>query len=152
MTLNLFGAMANRSESQTSRTAQNASLSRVFAALMARLIRECDKKHKSLDGLHFGPVTMTENRISARVSFLSFGMPSTPFYSERVSSFEAYHQKKQAALHALFSQRPEVAKLLDGIIRCMEGHAKDKGKDFARLHFCKAFISKDDVLVMELDP
>jgi len=128
---------------------ENRDLTNAFIAMLWQIANTASARGARMDGISIDPVTMTENRIRAHVSFSSLSLPSR-FISVSARNLADYVGKENVELSIFIRANPDIPAMLQGVVEKMDAYARDKGREFSSLQFSSGFMDQDDNFVLEI--
>lgn len=159
--LDVNAAIGQGSERLLHKVTENVQLCSNIMGIVSLIALTAQERGKNLAGIQIGPVTMTERRMSAKVTYSDFvlkkSIPSIP----SVNSFMHFLKAEAEGLYLMIARNPDILIWIRDIVERMDAYAKHKGKKFEDLTFgdkrepgdaAAVFMDREDVIVMELDP
>jgi len=159
--LDVHAAIGQGSERLLHKVTENADLSAKIMGIVSLIALTAQERGKNLEGINIGPVTMTETRMRAHVTFSDFivkrRIPEIP----EVNSFMHFLKAEAEGLYLMIAKNPDIILWMRATVERMEQYASFKGKKFSELTFgnskqpgdpAAVFMDPEDHIVMELDP
>ena len=131
------------------RIENNLDLCNVFMALLGRTCLMAAQRGLPVEGISFGEPTVTEKRISARVTFSGLTISSHAIFG-RGTSFDEWAASKSQGMAAAMKRNPNFGTFFEKVLRVVDGFCADKGRDFKHVKVYKAFIDPDNTIVLWL--
>lgn len=149
----VLSAIGETSENVLHKATENMELCQTFMALVSLCALECNKRGCNMGGLQMGNVLMSGNRMIAKVTFSKLVIPGAriPEAYPNASRLVDFLHQEAHGLWLFLRKNPCLVKFLEQVSEKMDTYCKDKGKKFEEVKFAKAFMSKEDDIVIEID-
>jgi len=149
----VLAAVGEQSENVLNKATMNVELCQTYMALVSLCALECNRRGCNMGGLQMGNVLMTGNRMVAKVTFSKLIIPGSriPEASPNSSRLVDFLHREAHGLWMFLQKNPCLIKFLEQVVERMDTYCRDKGKKFEEINFSKAFMSKEDDIVLEIN-
>ena len=143
-------ALGAKSTRLLDRVTQNKDLTNTFVGMLWIIANTATERGAKMDGIEIGPVTMTENRIRAHVTFHTVSLASQRYISPDGADLASHIGRENQDLFVFIRANPDIPAMLEGIVQKMDAYARDHGRDFAGLQFANGFMDNEDNFMLEI--
>ena len=143
-------ALGQQSARLLDRVVQNKDLTNAFMGMLWIIANTATVRGAKMDGIEIGPVTITENRIRAHVTFHTVSLAGNRYISPDGADLAEHIGKENQDLFVFIKANPDLPAMLTGIIEKMDAYARDHGRQFADLEFQNGIMDDSDNFVLTL--
>lgn len=158
---NVADAIGKGSEALLVRVTDNLQLCQFVMGIVSMLAITAEERGCDLGGVTVGPLTMSGLRMKAKVRFAKMPVRRASPAIPQVNDFMHFLKAEAQGLYFFIARNPDILVWLASVVEKMERHAAFKQVAFSALTFgdtkkpgdsAAVCLSKDDEIIMELDP
>jgi hypothetical protein len=128
---------------------ENKEVAGLLMSLLANLVVLAHKRNVPIEGIDFGQPFEAMNEVRGQIRFNSLSIPSASIWGAN-NDFVRYSAQYGEHLWKALQKNPRIGKFFEQVVDVMDGYCQRKRIEFKDLHFKKAIITKENVLVVKL--
>lgn len=147
----ILSAVGEQSERVLHKATESIEICQRFMALVSLCALESNRRGNSVGGVRIGNVSMSGDRMIAKVTFSKIIIPRVPEAAPNSSTLVEFLHREARGLWLFIQKNPDLVRFLEQVIEKVDSYCRYKGKKFEEVTFSNAFMDSEDNIVLEIE-